>query len=104
MELDNIILEYIFNVFGGVLIGIAVLGQFLVNASVGKVAHYDSIKRKVIAYSLRIGAAIISFAVLILVIRIIRATTTVTVLSSLAIVIGLLVTVYFGRKKLVKAK
>lgn len=104
MELDHVILEYVFDILGGALIGIAVLGQFFVNASVGEIARYDSIKRKVIVYSIRIGAAIISFAMLILVIRMIRSSTTVTVLSSLAIAVGLLATVFFGWKKLINTK
>lgn len=98
------ILEYVFAVLGGALIGIAVLGQFFVNASVGEVARYDSTKRKVVAYSIRIGAAIISLAVLILVIRMLRSSTTVTVFSALAIAAGLLTTIVFGWKKLIRKR
>lgn len=104
MELGNIIFEYIFNILGGMLIGIAWLGQSFINAGVGKVDRDNSTQQKVIAYSIRIGAAIITLAVLIIVIRVIKASTSVTVLSALALAAGWLTTVYFGRKKLINLR
>lgn len=100
MEIDRTIYEYTINIFGGVLIGIAVLGQFFMSASIGKVTRYDSTARKAISYAIRIGAAIMSFAALIFVIRIIRSSTTVTPFSVLAIATALVVTIVFGWKKL----
>ncbi len=95
-------LEYAFDLLGGMLIGIALLGQFFVNKSIAEIAIYDSLKRKLVAYSIRIGAAIISFAVLVLVIKAIRSTTSVTVFSVAAISVGLLTTIIIGRKVLTK--
>lgn len=104
MEFSHILLEYVFDLLGGALIGIALLGQFFVNASIGKITGYDSTTKKLASYGIRIGAAIISFAALVLVIRVIRSSSTVTVFSALAIAVGLLATVYFGWQKLIRKR
>lgn len=97
MRSSDIIFEYALNVLGGVAIGVALLSQFFINARLGKIGRCDSTTRKIVAYSIRIGAATISFAVLVFVIRMIRSSTTVTLSSALAIAIGLLATLIFGR-------
>lgn len=78
------------------------LGQFFVNACAGKETSCDSTMRKVVGYSMRIGAAIVSLAVLVLVIRTIRLSTAITLYNVLAIAMGLLATIAFGWKKLTR--
>lgn len=98
MNIYSIVYEYLFNMIGGAIIGTALLGQFYINEHIGKVPKFVPARKKITAYFFRAIGAIISFAVLVFVIRLIRLFTIVTVPNVAAIAIGLLVTVFWGLK------
>jgi uncharacterized protein HemY len=83
---------------GGAVIASALLGQFYINEHIGKVPKFVPAWKKITSYFFRAIGAIISFAVLVFVIRLIRLFTIVTVPNVVAIAIGLLVTVFWGLK------
>jgi hypothetical protein len=101
--MDTNLLKYGFEVLGGALIGIALLGQFFMNSSIGVVKPFHSRKRKFAAYSVRVAAATISFAVLVLVMRAIRTAATFTMFDVVAVTSGLTVTLVIGWKELAKS-
>lgn len=101
--MDTNLLKYGFEMLGGAVIGIALLGQFFMNSSIGAVEPRHSRKRKFAAYSVRVAAATISLAVLVLVVRAMRAATTFTLLDVAVVTFGLIVTLVVGWKTLTKS-
>jgi len=102
MNFHPIIYEYLLNIIGGVIIGLALIGQFFINEHAGKVPRFVPIRKKVIAYFFRTVGAVISFVVLVFVIRLIKLFTIVTLPKVIAIAVGLSVTVIFGLKMIKK--
>jgi uncharacterized Tic20 family protein len=101
MSVDNTILQYLINFIGGVIIGAPILGQLIINAGLAKIEKEDSQKSKLKKQLIRIFFAIISFGILIIIMRIIRSSGEVPLIGTLSIALGVLSTVYFGRKLLI---
>lgn len=89
MSLESDLLRHVAEICGGAVIGIALLGQYLISVATARAARSGSGKEKFIAFGVRIGSAILSFSVLILVVRAVRAYSNLTILDALAVAIGL---------------
>jgi len=96
MDIYSIVYEYLLSMIGGAVIGFALIGQFFINEHIGKVPRFVPAGKKFRAYFFRGVGAIISFVVLVFVIRLIKLFTIVTVPNVIAIAVGLLVTVFWG--------
>lgn len=100
MNFDNSVLNYLINFIGGVLIGIPILGQLIINAGLGKVEYDDSRKQRVLKTSLRLFFLLISFLVISIVMYIIRSCTTISVIGAIVLATASLSTIFFGRRLL----
>lgn len=87
--------EYLINMLGGSIIGIAIWGQFFIAKGIGKITRSDSLKKKTTAYIFKVVSMIVSYVALIFVIRYIRMTTVVTLPSVALLITGFLATVLF---------
>jgi len=98
MGFESPVVTFLLYPVGGIVIAVALLAQLFVNSTIGKVSRFSSAKTKFVAYSFRFFAALVSFVVLVAMMRLIKQVTVATGPSVIALVLSFLVTLLFGLK------
>lgn len=100
MKFDDFVAVFVINILAGILLVLPLLGQILINITIGKIPRFGSTKSKLSAYSIRFLAAILNFVSIIVIARLLKQFTVITLPSAIVLAVSVLVTAVLGIKRL----